>query len=121
VGERADSPARWLCVVVLFFMTIPGLAVLLVVLAAVDRLGLWLHGCSGLPWYRDGHRPAPAGGFDELQAWFYASKRHTIEERRAQLVRRDDEHDGAPPHIAVDLDGRRAVITGVVGRPPASP
>lgn len=47
---------------VLFFMTIPGLAVTLVALAALDRLGLWLRGRSGLPWYRDGHRPAPAPG-----------------------------------------------------------
>jgi hypothetical protein len=35
---------------VLFFMTIPGLAVCLVALAALDRLGWWLHGRSGLPW-----------------------------------------------------------------------
>jgi hypothetical protein len=55
---------------VLFFMTIPGLAVTLVALAALDRLGLWLRGRSGLPWYRDGHRPAPAPGLDELQAVF---------------------------------------------------
>jgi hypothetical protein len=55
---------------VLFFMTIPGLAVGLVALAALDRLGLWLHGRSGLPWYRDGRRPAPAPGLDELQAVF---------------------------------------------------
>jgi hypothetical protein len=36
----------------------------------------------------------------------YSSQRHRIEERRGQLVQRDDEHNGAPPHIAVDLDGR---------------
>jgi hypothetical protein len=34
---------------VVFFMTIPGLAVILVALAALDRLGLWLRGRSGLP------------------------------------------------------------------------
>ena len=96
---------------VLFFMTVPGLAVILVALAALDRLGLWLHGRSGLLWYRDGPRPAPAPGLDELQAVFYSSKRHTIDQRRAELVLRDDEYDGAPPHAGVDLDGRRVVIT----------
>jgi len=104
-------------VAVLFFMTIPGLAVGLVALAALDRLGLWLHGRSGLPWYRDGRRPAPAPGLDELQAVFYSSTRHTIDQRRAELVLRDDEHDAAPPHAGVDLDGRRVVIT----RGPCSP
>ena len=101
---------------VLFFMTIPGLAVSLVALAALDRLGWWLRGRSGLPWYRDGHRPAPAPGLDELQAVFYSSKRHTIGQRRVELVLRDDEHDGAPPHAGVDLTGRRAVITLVPAR-----
>jgi hypothetical protein len=104
---------------VLFFMTIPGLAVGLVALAALDRLGLWLHGRSGLPWYRDGRRPAPAPGLDELQALFYASTRHTIDQRRAEIVLRNDEHGAAPSHAGVDLDGRRVVITRVP-RSPAS-
>jgi hypothetical protein len=47
--ERANGPARWPFVAVLFFMTIPGLAVSLVALAALDRLGLWLRGRSGFP------------------------------------------------------------------------
>lgn len=85
-----NSPVRWPPVGVVFFMTIPGLAVGLVALAAVDRLGVWLHGWSGLPWYRDGHRPIPAAGFDELQAAFYPSKRHAIERRRAELMLRDN-------------------------------
>jgi hypothetical protein len=51
---------------VVFFLTIPGLAVCLVALAALDRFGVCLHGKSGLPWYRDGRRPAPAAGLDEL-------------------------------------------------------
>lgn len=103
---------------VVFFMTIPGLAVSLVVLAALDRLGLWLHGRSGLPWYRDGHRPAPAVGFDELQAVFYSSKRHTIERRKAERALRDEEHDGAPAHVHIDLDGKRAVIIRTATSPP---
>jgi hypothetical protein len=106
-------------VAVLFFMTIPGLTVTLVALAALDRLGLWLRGRSGLPWCRDGHRPAPAPGLDELQAVFYSSKRHTIDRRMAEFVLRDDEYDGAPPHAGVDLTGRRVVIM-LAPRSPAS-
>lgn len=102
-----------------FFMTIPGPVVGLVVLAAVDRAGWWVSGRSGLPWYRDGRRPATAPGLDELQALFHASKRPAIEQRRLELVLRDDEHDGAPPRIRIDLDAGRAVITRAA-RPPAS-
>jgi Family of unknown function (DUF6191) len=47
---------------------------------------------------------------------FYSSKRHTIDQRGVELVIRDDEHDGAPPHAGVDLTGRRAVITLVPAR-----
>jgi Family of unknown function (DUF6191) len=116
--ERMNRPARWPVVGYVFFMTIPGLAVGLVVLAAVDRFGVWLHGRSGFPWYRDGHWPAPAAGFDELQAVFYSSNRHPIERRRAELMLRDDEHDGAPPRVVrVDLDTGRAVITPATRSP----
>ena len=118
-GERLNGPARRPSVGDVFFKTIPGLAVGLVALAAVDRLGVWLHGRSGLPWYRDGHWAAPAAGFDELQAAFYSSKRHGIERRRAELMLRDDERDGAPPHVRVDLDRGRAMITQATRSPSA--
>jgi hypothetical protein len=100
-------------------MTIPGLAVILVALAALDRLGLWLCGRSGLPWYRDGRRPAPAVGLDEFQAVFHSSKRHVIERRRAELVLRDDGHDGAAPRTLAGPGRQPAVITYVVHRPQA--
>ena len=106
---------------VVFFMTIPGLAVILVALAALDRLGLWLRGRSGLPWYRDGHRPAAAGGLDEFQAVFHSSKRHVIERRRAELVLRDDGHDGAPPRTVAGPGGQPVVIRYVVRRPHTGP
>ena len=92
-------------------MTIPGLAVGLILLAALDRAGLWLHGRSGLPWFRSGHRPAHAAGLDELQSVFYSGTRHAVERRRVELVLRDDEHDGAPPLVRVDLDSGQVLIT----------
>jgi hypothetical protein len=103
-----------------FFMTIPGLAVGLVVFAALDRLGLWMCGRSGLRWHRDGHRPAAAAGFDELQAAFHPGGRQAIERRRLELVLRDDEHDGAPPRVRVDLERGLAVITRADRPSPAS-
>jgi Family of unknown function (DUF6191) len=112
--ERLDRLVRLTGVAFVFFMTLPGLVVGLVALAAVDRLGWWVSARSGLPWYRDGHRPAPAPGLDELQALFHASKRHAIEQRKLELVLRDDEHDGAPPRVRVDLDANRVVITGPI-------
>jgi hypothetical protein len=101
-------------VAVVFFMTIPGLAVILVALAALDRLGWWLHGRSGLPWYRDGHRPAPAAGLDQFQAVFHSSKRHVIERRRAELMLRDEGHDGAPPHTSAGPGRQPMVIRYIV-------
>jgi hypothetical protein len=98
-----------------FFMSLPGLAVALVMLAALDRLGWWLHGRSMLPWYRDGRRPASAVGFDELQAVLHSGARHAIERRKVELILRDDERDGAPPRVRVDLDAGRVVIIRAAG------
>ena len=95
----------------IFFMSIPGLVVGLFVFAVLDRIAFWMHSRSMFPWYRDGRRPASAVGFDELQAAFHSGTRHAIEQRNAELVLRDDEHDGAPPRVRVDLDGGRVVIT----------
>ena len=94
-----------------FFMTLPGLTVGLVALAALDRLGLWIHGRSGLPWHRDGRRPATAAGLDELQAAFHSGSRHVVERRNIELVLRDEEQDGAPPRTRIDLGTGLIVIT----------
>jgi hypothetical protein len=102
---------------VAFFMTLPGLIVGLVVLAAVDRLGWRLHTRHGLPWYRDGRRPATAVGLDEVQALFQPSKRHAMEQRRLEHVLADDDQEGAPPRVSVDLDRQIVIIRA---GPPAS-
>src|SRR5262249_32926730 len=102
-------------------MTIPGLAVILVALAALDRLGAWLRGRSGPPWYHDGYRPAPATGPGEVQAMFHSRPRHGIGRRRAELVLRDDGHDGAPPRTVAGPGGQPMVIRYVARRPQAEP
>jgi hypothetical protein len=103
-------------VALVFFMTLPGLVVGLVVLAAADRLGWWLHKRCGLPWHRDGRRPAAAVGLDEVQALFQPGKRHAIEQRRLEHVLAEDDQDGAPPRVRVDLGGGRIVIIRTASR-----
>jgi hypothetical protein len=90
---------------VLWAMSLPGLACLLVLLAALERFGLWITGRSWLPWRRA--RPArmvSAVGFDEVTALFYATKHYELEERKTALMLRDDEGDGAPRRFRLDLD-----------------
>ncbi|MEU9046274.1 MULTISPECIES: DUF6191 domain-containing protein [unclassified Kitasatospora] len=57
-----------------------------------------------------GGRSAGATATEELHALLYPSKRVQLEQRRVELVLRDDEHDGAPKRTGIDLAGGRAVI-----------
>ncbi|MFD4655317.1 DUF6191 domain-containing protein [Kitasatospora sp. NPDC058444] len=60
-----------------------------------------------------------AGGLDELHALFSPGKQVQIEQKREQLVLRDDARAGAPPHFGVDLDQGVAVLPGgAAGRQP---
>ncbi|WP_052508988.1 DUF6191 domain-containing protein [Kitasatospora griseola] len=47
---------------------------------------------------------------EELHALLYAGKRVQLEQRRIELVLRDDEHDGAPPRTGIDLAAGAARI-----------
>jgi hypothetical protein len=89
---------------VLFAMTLPGLVILLVIAAALERFGRWF-GRSWLPWRRS-RAPISAAGFDELTACFYAGKRIELEQRRVELVLPTEEHDGAPPSWLTDISRR---------------
>lgn len=104
LGRLVDSS-----VALLFFMSIPGLAVMLVALAALDRTMFWLRGRRGLPWFGDNGRPVSAAGFDQLHATFQPSKAHATERRAAELMLRDEEQSGAPP-VVVDLDARKIIV-----------
>ncbi|MFE4974605.1 DUF6191 domain-containing protein [Kitasatospora sp. NPDC056651] len=57
-----------------------------------------------------GGRGAGATATEELHALLYPGKRAQLEQRRVELVLRDDEHDGAPKRTGIDLAGGRAVI-----------
>ena len=92
----------------LFALTLPGLVVLLVVLASLEhawsRLGRRsrLHGSE---------RPAlSAGGLDVFSAALVPGRAIDLEEQRVRELRRDDVEDGAPPHGRIDLDSGVAYL-----------
>lgn len=95
----------------LWAMSLPGLVFLLVVVAALERFGLWASTRSWLPWRRKrSGTPVAAAGFEELDAFMGAGKRHEIDERNHSLMLRDDSDEGAPPLLRVDLAGERIVL-----------
>lgn len=96
----------------LVFMTLPGLVILLTVLAFVDQLMLRAGRAGLLPW-RNGARQGQisATGFEQLHATFSPGKQSELKERQSALLLRDDEEDGAPPNrTLVDLEGGTAVV-----------
>ncbi|MEV7392348.1 DUF6191 domain-containing protein [Streptomyces sp. NPDC091215] len=100
-----------------FFMTLPGLVVLLTVLAFVDQLLMRAGRAGALPWRNAGRRgQISATGFEQLHAALSAGKQNEFEERQSALVLRDDEEDGAPPRSTVDLTAGTAVIRIPGGR-----
>lgn len=100
------------------FMTIPGLVIGLVAFAVLDHAGLWAHRRFRLPWRRDEvGRPVSAIAVGELDVFFQGTHRHQQDQRSSSLMLRDEETDGAPPGIRLDLESG----TAVVPRPPTSP
>jgi hypothetical protein len=85
----------------LFALTLPGLVVLLVVLASMEhawsRLGRRsrLHG-------RERHALS-AGGLDVFSAALVPGRAVDLAQQRSREVRRDDVEDGAPPYGRIDL------------------
>jgi hypothetical protein len=93
---------------VLFALTLPGLVVLLVLLATVEhawsRLGL------RSPLHRRARHALSAGGMDVFSAGLFPGKAVDLEEQRVREMRRDDVEDGAPPRRRIDLDSGVAYI-----------
>ncbi|MEV6579917.1 DUF6191 domain-containing protein [Streptomyces sp. NPDC051582] len=94
------------------FVTLPGLVVVLTVLAFADQLLLRAGRAGVLPWrnsVRQGQ--VSATGFEQLHASFSPGKQNELKERQSALVLRDDEEDGAPPNrTSVDLESGVAVV-----------
>ncbi|MFC4603112.1 DUF6191 domain-containing protein [Rhodococcus kronopolitis] len=95
----------------LWAMTIPGLLCLLVLLAFAETLWNRLTGGRALPWTRKhGGRTVSATGFEEVTALFQGSKHHEFEQRQTALMHREDEGDGAPPRVRVDIASNTVVL-----------
>ncbi|GAA2839068.1 DUF6191 domain-containing protein [Kitasatospora sp. CM 4170] len=67
-------------------------------------------GRRGAGAYGTDRRGAGATATEELHALLYPGKRAQLEQRRVELVLRDDEHDGAPKRTGIDLAGGTALI-----------
>ncbi len=94
------------------FMTLPGLVVLLTVVAFADQVLLRVGRAGLLPW-RNSVRQGQisATGFEQLHASLSPGKQAELKERQSSLVMRDDEEDGTPPNrTRVDLERGRAVV-----------
>ena len=89
-------------------LTIPGLAVLLVVLAVVERAASGLHRHSPLHGRR--RHAVSAAGADILAATLDRGRRVDVDRRLAAELLREDGTDGAPPHGRVDLDAGVAYL-----------
>lgn len=93
---------------ILFAMTLPGLVVLLVVLAVIERA---YSGASRRSPLNGRHRPGLSGaGIDVFSAAFSPGRANELEQHRIERQLRDDEHDGAPPRARVDLEARRVTL-----------
>ncbi|MCL7378506.1 MULTISPECIES: DUF6191 domain-containing protein [unclassified Streptomyces] len=94
------------------FMTLPGLVIVLTLVAFIDQLLLRAGRAGLLPWRNSARQgQISATGFEQLHASFSPGKQNELKERQSALLLRDDEEDGAPPHrTTVDLDGGTAVI-----------
>ncbi|WP_222269931.1 DUF6191 domain-containing protein [Modestobacter marinus] len=97
----------------LFALTTPGLAVLLVVLAVVERVASGLRRAS--PLHRERRPALSAAGADVLSTALDPGRAVDVEQRLASELMREDETDGAPPRSRIDLD---AGVAHLVLRPP---
>ncbi|MEU4796678.1 DUF6191 domain-containing protein [Streptomyces sp. NPDC023327] len=67
------------------------------------------HGAGLIPWLRRRTGQSPSNiAFDEFTAVVNGNKTTELEQRRVELLRRDDESDGAPPRSRIDLTGGTA-------------
>ena len=95
-------------------LTLPGLVLLLLGVAAVDQVVLRLRGKGLMSWRGDAQ--VSATGFELLHAGLSPGKADELAQRRTEEVLREDDEDGAPPLTQVDLAAGVARIR--VARPP---
>jgi hypothetical protein len=94
-------------------MSLPGLAFAMLVLFALERIGLQVSRTSWIPWRRKkagDSLPATAMAFDMFGAVFHDSKRMEMEQRHLEFMMGEDDEAGAPPRTRVDLDANRITL-----------
>ena len=89
-------------------LTLPGLVLGLLAVAAIDQLMLRLRGRGLLRWRRD--TQVSSTGFDLLHAALSPGKADELAQRHSEELVRDDEAEGAPPRSRVDLDAGTALL-----------
>lgn len=87
---------------VLVALTLPGLVLTLLVVAAADQVLLRARGRGLAPWRREA--PVSATGFELLHAALAPGKADELAARHVEELVRDEDDEGAPPHLAVDLE-----------------
>jgi hypothetical protein len=98
----------------LFALTLPGLVILLVVLAAVEHA--WSREGRRSPLHRRRRHALSAGGLDVFSAALVPGRTADLEAQLAREVRRDVVADGAPPFTRIDLTGGIAYMDVRGGR-----
>ncbi|MGW0698517.1 DUF6191 domain-containing protein [Streptomyces sp. NPDC002867] len=95
----------------ILLMSFPAFASLLVLFALVESAWRWSTGLGLMPWLRRRTgRSLSNIAFDEFTAVVNGNKTVELEQRRVELLRRDDESDGAPPRSSIDLTKGTAFI-----------
>jgi hypothetical protein len=93
---------------VLFALILPGVAILLVVLAVAEHA--WARRGRRSPLHGRERHALSAGGMDVFSAALFPGKAVDLEEQRVREMIRDDVDDGAPPYGRIDLDGGVAYL-----------
>ncbi|MET9959926.1 DUF6191 domain-containing protein [Streptomyces sp. NPDC006326] len=92
-------------------MSFQAFVCLLVVFALVESAWRWFSGLGLIPWLRRRTgRSLSNTVFDEFTAVVHGNKTVELEQRRVELLQRDDETDGAPPRSSIDLTNGTAFI-----------
>ncbi|WP_367127188.1 DUF6191 domain-containing protein [Saccharothrix sp. HUAS TT1] len=88
----------------IFAMSIPGLALLLLGLATGEQLSRWAR-------RRKGHPVVSATVLEEFTTLFQGGKHVELEQRQVSLMLGEDEESSAPPRGPLDLDSGRVRLT----------
>jgi hypothetical protein len=89
-------------------LTLPGLVILLVVLAAVEHA--WSRVGRRSPLHGRERHALSASGLDVFSAALDPGRNVDLEQQLARQVRRDVVDDGAPPFTRIDLDSGVAYL-----------